>query len=373
MSIRWRKLSINIFLVVASVTLSLFVTEIGLRLFGMAYCTGNWDRNDRVLGTVFIPGAKGVYKSVNGQVLIKINSLGLRDEELPIEKPKEEKRILVLGDSYVEALQVPLEQSFLKLLEDKLLSNNILVINGGHSGYGQAEQLLLWRSKGRALSPDLVILFFSSNDIIDNSIELDPWQKRPYFLLIEDGTLQLVNKSPDPSRLKTFLGEHFYLYHFVRIRGGVIRNYLYTLFQKPDLNVKIVKEAHASQQQSAKPNNASANKDPFSNAWRITAELLKQLDEEIKKSGADFLIVNTGMPAVSERKIYFSEILAAICRENNIYFLDLQKVIDQEYEKTGRAFFTDHYSPYGHEVVAKSLYGVVLQEYPHLVSPGNPS
>jgi lysophospholipase L1-like esterase len=373
MQIRWRKLSINVFLVVASVTIALFATEIGLRLFGMAYCSGNWDRNDKVLGTVFIPGAKGVYKSVNGQVLIEINSLGLRDEEFPLEKPEGEKRILVLGDSYVEALQVPLDQTFLKLLEDKLSANNILVINGGHSGYGQAEQLLFWRLKGGALSPDLVMLFFSANDIIDNSIELDPWQKRPYFVLTEDGMLQLMNKSPDPSRLKTFLGEHFYLYHFVRIRGGVIRNYLYTLFEKPDLNVRRVEEAHASPLEPSESNNASENKDPYSKAWRITAELLKQLNQEIKKTGADFIVVNTGLPAVSEKKMYFSEILAAICRENHIYFLGLQKVIDEEHARTGRAFFTDHYSPYGHEVVAKALYGVIVQEYPHLVSPGTPS
>jgi lysophospholipase L1-like esterase len=373
MSIRWKKLSINVFLVVASVTIALFVAEIGLRLFGMAYCTGNWDRNDRVLGTVFIPGAKGIYTSVNGQVLIEINSLGLRDEEFSIEKPKEEKRILVLGDSYVEALQVPLDQTFLKLLEDKLSSHNILVINGGHSGYGQAEQLLFWRLKGGKLSPDLVILFFSANDIIDNSIELDPWQKRPFFLMAEDGTLQLMNKSPDPSRLKTFLGEHFYLYHFVRIRGGVIRNYLYTLFEKPDLKVRIVEEAHASPKKASNFNNARENRDPLSKAWRITAELLKQLDQEIKKSGADFLVVDTGLPAVSEKKTYFSKILAAICRENHIYFLGLQKVIDEEYARTGRALFTDHYSPYGHEVVAKALYGVIVQEYPHLVSPGTHS
>ncbi|MGD9035576.1 MAG: SGNH/GDSL hydrolase family protein [Syntrophobacterales bacterium] len=373
MTIRWKKLSINVVLVVASVTIALFVAEIGLRLFGMAYCTGNWDRNDRVLGTVFIPGAKGVYKSVNGQVLIEINSLGLRDEEFPLQKPKGEKRILVLGDSYVEALQVPIEQTFLKLLENKLSSNNILVINGGHSGYGQAEQLLFWRLRGRELHPDLVVLFFSANDIIDNSIELDPWQKRPYFVLTEDGMLQLVNRSPDPSRLKTFLGEHFYLYHFVRIRGGFMRNYLYTLFEKPDLNVKIVENAYASPQKSSESNNASKNKDSLAKAWRITAHLLKQLDEEIKKSGAEFLVVNTGLPAVSKEKTYFSEILAAICRENNIYFLGLQKVIDEEYAGTGRAFFTDHYSPYGHKVVAKALYGVILREYPHLVSPGNQS
>lgn len=369
MSIRWRKLAINVFLVVASVTITLFVTEIGLRLFGMAYCTGNWDRNDRVLGTVFIPGAQGVYKSVNGQVLIDINSLGLRDEEFSLEKPKGEKRILVLGDSFVEALQVPLDQTFVKLLEDMFLPDKVRVINGGHSGYGQAEQLLFWRHKGRQLAPDLVVLFFYANDIIDNSIDLDPWQKRPFFIMTENGTLQLINKSRKPGRLKKFLSEHFYLYHFIRIRGGVIRNYLYTSSNISAPKTEMVMEAKASSKQSAESDATGITEDPYSEAWYITSRLLKQLNFEIRKTGAFVLVVNAGQPAVSEKKEYYSKKLTEICGEANIPLFDLQTVIDQEYGKTEQPFFTDHYSPFGHAVVARVLHGFVVEEFPQIVSP----
>jgi hypothetical protein len=339
----------------------------------MAYCAGNWDRNDKLLGTVFIPGTKGIYKSVNGEVLIEINSLGLRDEDFPLEKPEGEKRILVLGDSFVEALQVPLEQTFLKLLEDMFLPDKVRVINGGHSGYGQAEQLLFWRYKGSQLAPDLVILFFYANDIIDNSIDLDPWQKRPFFVMTESETLQLINKSPEPSWLKKFLGEHLYLYHFVRIRGGVIRNYLYTFFKRSDLKVELARDAKASPEQSSKPEDASIAEDPFSEAWNITSQLLKQLDFEISKTGAAVLVVNAGQPPVSEKKEYYSKKLTEICVENKIPLFDLQTVIDREYAKNDKPFFTDHYSPFGHEVVARVLHQFIVEGFPQVVSPRSQS
>ena len=368
-----RKLSTKVFLIIASVTITLFVIEIGLRIFGMAYCAGNWDRNDKLLGTVFIPDSKGIYKSVNGEVLVEINSLGLRDEEFPLEKPKSEKRILVLGDSFVEALQVPLDQTFLKLLEDMFLPDHVRVINGGHSGYGQAEQLLFWRYKGSQLDPDLVVLFFYANDIIDNSIDLDPWQKRPFFVMAENGTLQLINKSSEPGRIKKFLSEHFYLYHFVRIRGGVIWNYLYTSSKISTLKAEMVTEAKASPKQSAESGATGITGDPYSEAWTITSQLLKQLDFEIRETGAVVLVVNAGQPAVSEKKEYYSKKLTEICGEANIRLFDLQTVIDQEYGKTDNPFFTDHYSPFGHAVVARVLHEFVVEEFPQIVSPNSRS
>src|SRR5262249_31299389 len=50
---------------------------------------------------------------------ISINSGGVRDDEIP-PKPLGERRIVVLGDSLVLAVQVPLQQTFCKLLERQL-------------------------------------------------------------------------------------------------------------------------------------------------------------------------------------------------------------------------------------------------------------
>ena len=71
------------------------------------------------------------------------NAHGFRDYERSYTKPKGTFRILVLGDSYVEALQVALENSFPALLEKKLNENSTStkfeVLNLGQSGFGTAD------------------------------------------------------------------------------------------------------------------------------------------------------------------------------------------------------------------------------------------
>jgi len=106
-------------------------------------------------------------------------------------------RILVLGDSYVEGIQVSIEELFTRQLENLLNGSNngtvkYEVINMGVSGYGTTQELLLLKDKGFIFSPDLVILCFNlGNDIRNNYIKLDQstfdWDEaqRPYLDLTE--------------------------------------------------------------------------------------------------------------------------------------------------------------------------------------------
>lgn len=55
---------------------------------------------------------------------MKINSHGFGDKEHTCEKKKGFYRILVLGDFCTQALQVPLEQSFPYVLEERLNSKS---------------------------------------------------------------------------------------------------------------------------------------------------------------------------------------------------------------------------------------------------------
>ena len=51
---------------------------------------------------------------------MQINREGLRDVEHQYAKPPGVFRILVLGDSFVEAMHVPLESTFPRRLEERL-------------------------------------------------------------------------------------------------------------------------------------------------------------------------------------------------------------------------------------------------------------
>jgi hypothetical protein len=67
-------------------------------------------------------------------------------------------------------------------------------VNGGVRGYGTDQSLLYYRERGRNLRPDVVVLFYSGNDPIDNTTLHE--MRRPFgkaaYALREDGTLELL-------------------------------------------------------------------------------------------------------------------------------------------------------------------------------------
>jgi hypothetical protein len=109
--------------------------------------------------------------------LVTWNSHGWNDVEHQIPKPSGVVRIVVLGDSFVEAIQVPLEDTFFRRLERDLatmLKRPVEVIAIGASGWGQAHELFALDKEGLTYSPDLVIAeFLAGNDIRDNEDDLD--------------------------------------------------------------------------------------------------------------------------------------------------------------------------------------------------------
>jgi lysophospholipase L1-like esterase len=79
-------------------------------------------------------------------------------------------RIVVLGDSFMEAYQVALEQSLPYLLQERLASRGVEVLNLGVGGYGTAQALLALEEEGLRYRPDLVVLaFYAGNDVQNNS------------------------------------------------------------------------------------------------------------------------------------------------------------------------------------------------------------
>jgi len=82
----------------------------------------NFYHENEHYGLVFTPNDEGLYSMPPDapRHKIKINSKGLRDIEHLYEKPDNIIRILILGDSYAAALEIPLEKTFPRLLEGLL-------------------------------------------------------------------------------------------------------------------------------------------------------------------------------------------------------------------------------------------------------------
>lgn len=106
-------------------------------------------------------------------VIVRINSLGLRDREYG-SKEKNEVRILSLGDSYAFGFGVELSDSYPKVIE-KMLSERFpgvkfSVMNAAVSGYGTEQQILMFERLYEFLEPDYVFAtFVGANDVDENA------------------------------------------------------------------------------------------------------------------------------------------------------------------------------------------------------------
>jgi hypothetical protein len=106
-----------------------------------------------------------------GCVEVKINSLGLRErEELqPDNKAPDEKRVVCIGDSFTFGWGIPVEQCWVRLLEERLRESgdNIRTINCGASGAIVADEYAtgLEHRFGR-FQPDVVVVSLYPNDLV---------------------------------------------------------------------------------------------------------------------------------------------------------------------------------------------------------------
>lgn len=142
---------------------------------------------DLIVGTIFPPPShlesilaphpargwsfrKGVVGSNSG-LIVNINSLGFRGPEISRKKAADEFRILFLGDSVTFGFSLPWEDTFVaktaRKLRDRRPELKTTVINAGVGGYSTWQELDLLENEGIKLEPDLVVLNYCLNDMVD--------------------------------------------------------------------------------------------------------------------------------------------------------------------------------------------------------------
>ncbi len=253
---------------------------------------------DPLLGVRLIPGDRGWWTQEDREflVFVQTNHKGLRDVEHDYTKAAGVFRILVLGDSFVEAMQVPLDNSFPRLLQDRLnrdgAATTIEVISAGVSGYGTASELLYFEHEGTRYRPDLVLLaFYPGNDVKNNSAILGDTLKPVYG---SDGALQRVAGQPPPHQPGGWRGllARTAVYHYVR---------QIVLVQHPHLAQALARhgwlkaEAIRTQAQSdGVPLDYGVyapSADPvWQDAWSHTEALLQRLQRQVRATGARLVI-----------------------------------------------------------------------------------
>ena len=151
------------------------VLEAGLRMFGGMEAEPAFQSlflTDERIGYRLRPGRSIRYTTTEFSNDLTINAQGVRDDDPIGPKAPDERRVLVLGDSFVFAVQVPLHDTFVEKLETRLNhadpQHRWRVINGGVQGYGPVEQWLFYRDVAASFDPDIVLIVVSvANDAIE--------------------------------------------------------------------------------------------------------------------------------------------------------------------------------------------------------------
>jgi lysophospholipase L1-like esterase len=110
--------------------------------------------------------------STVGRWTVRINSTGFRGPEYRTPKPSGLFRILLAGDSFTFGYGVAEDSTYGAQLE-RLLSGrpptceSVQVVNGGVNGYNTEQEVAFVQQLGLQLEPDLVIIGFNPNDIME--------------------------------------------------------------------------------------------------------------------------------------------------------------------------------------------------------------
>ncbi|MEG4496833.1 SGNH/GDSL hydrolase family protein [Microcoleus sp. F10-C6] len=310
-----KNLGVNLGLTLGGLFMGVIIGEVGLRAAKtegypkigdfVDSAPTRFHTSDPNLGWKLKPGASGEWKG-EGESFVQVNSEGLRDREHTKAKPPNTLRVAVLGDSFTEAIHVPVEQTFWSKLERKLGNceavkgrKNVEVINFGVQGYGTAQELIMLRKKVWDYNPDIVVLaFFIGNDIINNSPKLEYDRYRPFF--VYDASGKLV---PDMSfRNLAPIDRNEKAVSFVdRLPTFIVNNSrILQVIKKVDLDKKkrqLSEDFTALSTLNLKePQNAD-----WQEAWRVTEDLIVTVRNEVVQKNADFLVVTIGDPMQVER------------------------------------------------------------------------
>jgi len=289
----------NIYLLIVSLLVSLFLIEIYMRIAKVEYPI--FQTYDHNRGFALKPYSSGWW-SREGRAFVQINSQGLRDIEHKFDKDSKTIRIAVLGDSFTEARPIPLEKTFWKLMENELNSckpefyNNIEVINFGVTEYSTAQEFITLRNNVWKYDPDIVLLaFYSGNDVSDNSKTLSRKDYRPFFSYEDSGIVidTSFRESKDYKLLKSFSGQlvislsaHSRLVQLLKEIYVKFRTLNFKNKKTNEAKKTILEEYGESYIQLYNPLTPE-----WVEAWKLTEDIILMMNNEVKSHNSEFIVL----------------------------------------------------------------------------------
>ncbi|MGQ0811536.1 MAG: SGNH/GDSL hydrolase family protein [Nitrospiraceae bacterium] len=346
-------------------------------------------RMDSEVGPLLAPRQMTRWVNEDYDAAIVTNSAGFHDVEHTLDKPPNVYRIAVLGDSYIEALQLPIDQGFVQQLEHTISGwsarKRVEVINLGVSGSGPAQYYRILEKKGLAYKPDLVVMaVFPDNDFRDSFQSLSGTVFKPYYVIQEDGTLDYVppHVSGIGVNLRPLLRRSAVLH---LVRRAIVSLPVESWFA----NLGVLAPAGANGQDHARVSipadwyvYVADPPDPWPDAYRVTLRMIKESTELAEQQGAFFLVMliastqtveqrwQEALQGYSEAKTVawdfgrpYREIMT-LGTQSGFESIRLLEPFQQDFRATGRSHswpHDGHWNQRGHRLAAEVVNGHLLQ------------
>lgn len=362
--------------------------------------------SDPDLGYVLRPNAEG-WCEEESEAYVKINSDGMRDREHTVARAPDVVRVAVVGDSATEAVQLPLDKTYVPLTETELkrvARRKVEVLNFAALGYNLPQELIILRKKVWKYDPQVVVLALSMNGAILKSVRelytgFGDTQNAPFFVE-ENGSLTLdaqsrafqANFHPSTRRDRVMdyvnRSELLSLVNAARVQSGFRWNTLLTRVEPL--------QAHATPT-SALPANymrewpyLGAANEPLRHAWDLSLKTILAIRDEVARHHAEFWIVTLDMPMqtfpdpsarlayqhkLGVESLYIPDkLIEKFAVENGIRHIILAPVMTQYVDQTHQVIHLDregefasgHMNEIGHRVVASRLASALHAGSEHL-------
>jgi hypothetical protein len=346
------------------------------------------------------PNYRGMLTREEYTHLVEFNTIGMYDSDHPFEKTKNVFRILWLGDSFAQALQVgetdTAHQQLENLLNQRLASPQrpFEVVSAGVIGWGNGQALSYYRDQGHLFQADLVLLlFFVGNDLDDNlpghALTIDGFNCfAPYFPVCADGKLD-----PEPWYYIPGLEPAWHdcspARKWLAARLALIQHNSY-LFARLEPLLLWLKPRRSYGQRFGLPFAALYLPDESEEvdySWQVAQGLLVQFNQEVKADGADFAVIIVGPREVlwlalltaeqlqsfyqsdpmfkDARMDYPNQRLANFLEQQAIPTLDLQQPMLDYIRQTGVQLYLPidrHWTVEGNRLAAEFIFAWLLEQ-----------
>jgi len=339
-------------------------------------------RVDPEVGQILVANQRARWVHEDYDVEVATNSAGFHDVEHRVEKPTDAYRILVLGDSFIEGLAVPIELGFTQqlesLLQREVKEKRIEVINLAVSGIGPAQYFRMLEGRGVAYRPDLVLMaIYPENDFWDSYYGLSGGPSKAFYELGTDGTLHYV--PAEASKISVKIRPLLRRSAFMTLlrQGMALSSYENQLGRLGLLQAPGVANDHSMDwgvYDATLP-------DPWPDAYRTTLRIIGASHELASQHGAEFLAITIGSVAMVEDRWdeLFSSypaakamtkdfyrpfaVIADLGRQQGFGVINLAEPFRQDFltSKTSRSWPHDgHWNPSGHRYAAEVVAGHLL-------------